>query len=656
MCGIAGILNTDGALKVDNPVLQKMAHLLKHRGPEEKGLYIDDVIALTQSRLSIIDLSSGIQPIHNEDKSLWIIFNGEIFNYPDLREYLISKGHVFYTHTDTEVILHLFEEEGINCIHKLNGQFAFAIWDRTKKFLFLARDRIGIRPLFFTQFNNNFIFASEVKAILSFEQVKREINSQAIDQIFTFWTTLRGKTIFDNISELPPGHYIVSQNGKLEVNQFWQPPFSSEKNSNNRTELVAQLKELLYDAVKIRLRADVPVGSYLSGGLDSSGVTTTIKRNFNNNLRTFGIRFESSDFDEGEFQQEMVEFLNVDHTDLLVTNSDIAENLESMLWFTEKPLLRTAPIPLYLLSRVVHDSGYKVVLTGEGADEFFGGYNIFKETKIRNFWSKYPDSKLRPLLLAKLYPYIFKDKRLNNSLVEFFKFGIDDPSNPFFSHIVRWNNTSKIKSFFSKNLKDELHYYNSLNELLSALPSDFFNWDYLKKAQFLEITIFLSNYLLSSQGDRPAMANSVELRMPFLDYRVMELMCNVDPELKINGLNEKFLLKKVFSDILPKRILERPKNPYRAPVKQGLLINNKLIENYLNLDSIIEAGLFDPVKVELLLKKLHKIDKASETDNMALIGILSSQIIFSKFIKDFNPDYSKMKQFDIIFDMRNIKT
>ncbi len=656
MCGIAGILNLDGALKVDNPVLQKMTHLLHHRGPEEKGLYIDDTIALAQSRLSIIDLSGGIQPIHNEDKSLWIVFNGEIFNYPDLREYLKSKGHKFYTKTDTEVILHLFEEEGINCIHKLNGQFALAIWDRYKKLLFIARDRIGIRPLFFTHSDNNIIFASETKALLSLDHIKREINSQALDQIFTFWTTLKGKTVFNNIFELPPGHYIISQNGKIKVSQFWQPPFSSEKIINNRPELISKLKELLYDAIKIRLHADVPVGSYLSGGLDSSGVTTTIKRNFNNNLRTFGIRFESSDFDEGEFQQEMVEFLNVDHTDLFVTNSDIAENLESVLWFTEKPLLRTAPIPLYLLSRIVHNSGYKVVLTGEGADEFFGGYNIFKETKIRNFWSKYPDSKLRPLLLSKLYPYIFNDQRLNNSLVEFFKFGLDDPSNPFFSHIVRWNNTSKIKSFFSKKLKEELHNYNSLNELLSSLPSDFYNWNYLSKAQFLEITIFLSNYLLSSQGDRPAMAHSVELRMPFLDYRVMELMCNVDPELKINGLNEKFLLKKIFSDILPKRILNRPKNPYRAPVKQGLLSNNKLIENYLNLDSIIEAGLFDPVKVELLLKKMHKIEKSSEIDNMALVGILSSQILFRNFIKNFNPDYSKMKQFDIIFDMRNIKT
>lgn len=653
MCGIAGIVNTSGKLSADVPDLQKMVHLLRHRGPDETGLYIDDNIALAQSRLSIIDLSGGIQPIYNEDKSLWIIFNGEIFNYPDLRAYLISKGHRFYTNTDTEVIIHLYEEEGNACVNKLNGQFAFAIWDSKKKSLFIARDRVGIRPLFYTLHNNQLIFSSEIKAILSLPGVPRQSDYQALDQVFTFWTTLKGKTLFDGIFELPPGHFLFADSNGIKIDKFWQIPFSSSQSEDNRGRLLEDVSELLFDAVKIRLRADVPVGSYLSGGLDSSGITSTVKKNFNNKLRTFGIRFEAGDFDEGEYQQEMVNYLGVDHSELFINNSDIAQNLESLLWFTEKPLLRTAPIPLYLLSRLVHESGYKVVLTGEGADEIFGGYNIFKETKIRNFWAKYPDSKMRPALLAKLYPYIFKDKRLNDSLVEFFRFGIDEPHNPFFSHIIRWNNTAKIKTFFSPKLKAELENHNSLDQLLKDLPSDFNKWNYLSKAQYLEMSIFLSNYLLSSQGDRAAMAHSVEMRMPFLDYRIIERMSNVDPELKINGLNEKFLLKKVFKDILPEKVLNRDKNPYRAPIKQGILFDKNLIEKYLSYDSLTEAGLFDAKKVNLLLNKLNKIEKAGEVDNMALIGILSAQIIHHNFIENFSPDYTGMGTFNIVFDLRN---
>ncbi|MBS4034535.1 MAG: asparagine synthase (glutamine-hydrolyzing) [Ignavibacterium sp.] len=653
MCGIAGIVNTSGKLSADIPDIRKMVHLLHHRGPDQTGIYIDDNAALAQSRLSIIDLRGGIQPIYNEDKSLWIIFNGEIFNYPDIREYLISKGHKFYTTTDTEVIIHLYEEDGINCVHKLNGQFAFAIWDSKKKSLFIARDRVGIRPLFYTLHNNQLIFSSEIKAILSLPGISCQIDYQALDQVFTFWTTLKGKTLFDGIFELSPGHFLFADSNGIKIDKFWHIPFSSAESENNREKLIENVSELLFDAVKIRLRADVPVGTYLSGGLDSSGITSTVKKNFNNKLRTFGIRFEAGDFDEGEYQQEMVNYLGVDHSELFINNSDIAQNLESLLWFTEKPLLRTAPIPLYLLSRLVHKSGYKVVLTGEGADEIFGGYNIFKETKIRNFWAKYPDSKMRPALLAKLYPYIFKDKRLNDSLTEFFRFGIDDPGNPFFSHIIRWNNTSKIKTFFSPKLKAELENHNSLDELLKDLPSDFYKWNYLSKAQYLEISVFLSNYLLSSQGDRAAMAHSVEMRMPFLDYRIIERMSNVDPELKINGLNEKFLLKKIFKDILPDKVLNRDKNPYRAPIKQGILFDKTLIEKYLSYDSLTEAGLFDFKKVSLLLNKMNKFEKAGEVDNMALIGILSAQIIQEKFIKSFSPDYTAMGNFDIVFDLRN---
>lgn len=657
MCGIAGILNNNN-IPPDSTLLNKMIHLLRHRGPDESGLYLDDRVGLAHARLSIIDLSEGTQPIHNEDKSVWIVFNGEIFNYPELREELIKSGHKFYTKTDTEVILHLYEEKGVDCLQKLNGQFAFVIWDINKQTLFLARDRAGILTLFYSIRQGSLIFASEIKALFADPSLTRNINYKALDQIFTYWTTLHNLTFFDNVYELLPAHYMLVTREGYKTERYWNLDFCPAGcySGLNKHELSENIDEILLDAVQIRLRADVPVGSYLSGGLDSSGITSIITKYFNNELNSFGMRFEDEDFDEGTCQEDMVRFLNVNHSELLIKNEDISKNLESALWYTEKPLLRTAPVPLYLLSSLVHKTGYKVVLTGEGGDEIFGGYNIFKETKIRNFWSRYPDSKSRPLLLGNLYPYIFKDKKLGNTLIEFFRPGIDDPGNPLFSHLIRWNNTSKIKNLFSENVKTALDGYNTYSDLLSMLPKEFHEWDYFAKAQYLEIIIFMSNYLLSSQGDRMAMANSVEIRVPFLDHRLIELMSKVNPEFKINGLNEKFILKEVLKEKLPLSILKRQKNPYRAPIKDGLInADSELVKRYLSESKLKKYGLFDVNKVELFLKKICKVDRISEIDGMTLIGLISTEIIYDKFINNFRVDFTNVRPFDLIFDMRSSK-
>ena len=657
MCGIAGIINLGHQRPISSDALSRMVSIQKHRGPDSTGAYLDDNIGLAHSRLSIIDLSEGTQPIHNEDKTLWIIYNGEVFNYPELRQELIKSGHKFYTTSDTEVILHLYEQKGIHCLNELNGQFAFAIWNSITRTLFLARDRVGILPLFFTIQNQRLYFASEIKAIFANDEINRTLDYEALDQIFTFWTTLPGKTAFDKISELPPAHYMLVSPDSIKTDKYWHMNFLKNKEIANRktNDLVEEISATLMDAVKIRLRADVAVGSYLSGGLDSSAITETVKKNFNNELRSFGIRFENKNYDEGNFQSEMVNYLGVQHSDILVGNDDIGANLENVLWHTEKPLLRTGPIPLFLLSKLVHQSGYKVVLTGEGADEIFGGYDIFKEAKIRHFWSKDPDSKLRPLLLARLYPYIFKDDRLNQTLIAFFKSGIDNPDDLFFSHNIRWKNTGKIKNLFSEPLRDSNRNYNNLSELIKLLPADYFDWDIVTKAQFLEAMIFLSNYLLSSQGDRVAMANSVELRVPYLDHRVIELMGTVHSELKINGLNEKYLLKKIFKDRLPASIVSRWKNPYRAPIHKALLNSNlNLIKEYCSEESLKKSGLFDAAKVLRLINKLEKSVAAGEFDEMALVGILSTQIIHKTFIENFQADYNKSDNFDVVFDCRSV--
>lgn len=657
MCGIAGTFNMIGPEGMSLRTLRNMVGALYHRGPDETGYYLDDYIGLGHARLSIIDLSGGTQPIHNEDKSLWIVYNGEIYNYPELRVQLQKRGHRFITATDTEVILHLYEEYGVDCLDMLNGQFAFAIWNVKNKELFLARDRTGIRPLYYTIIDNTLIFASEIKSIFVNKKVSRRIDPVAMDQIFTFWTTLTPRTVFKDIYELPPGNYMKVSGQTVTIRKYWDIPFSpsAEQTDLAPSELCERLRELLLDAVRIRLRADVPVGCYLSGGLDSSAVTSMVVRNFNSDVRTFGIRFEQAEFDEGEHQNRMVSFLNADHTEIQATNDRIGSTMPDCLWHCEKPILRTAPVPLFLLSELVNQNGLKVVLTGEGADEVFGGYNIFQEAKVRRFWARYPDSHRRAELIGKLYPYIFSNPRLRRTLQPFFAKGLDKIDDPIFSHIIRWNNTSKIKTFFSAELRSAIGGYDGYEQVRENLPADYGKWDYLSKAQYLEMAIFLSNYLLSSQGDRVAMAHSVEIRLPYLDPRVIEFMSQVPARWKIMGLKEKNILKKAFMNILPKEVVSRPKHPYRAPIKQSLL-NGKTtqyMQQMLSEASLKRAGLFDSNKVSKLLQKIRAIENPGEVDNMALVGILSSQLIYHQFVENFPTRNGPLTQVNLIVDKRS---
>jgi asparagine synthase (glutamine-hydrolysing) len=657
VCGITGFLNfsNNGADAAEQ--LQRMVSILHHRGPDECGMYLDDCIALGHARLSIIDLSTGQQPLHNEDQTLWIVFNGEIFNYPELRKDLEVSGHCFYTRSDTEVLLHLYEEKGVSCLQELNGQFAFAIWDSKKKRLFLARDRVGIRPLHYTFHNSSFYFASEIKSIFASNKVPREINPYALEQIFTLWTPLPGKTVFQHISELKPGHYAVVSEGSFAENKYWDIPYypPDDQLTDNPQELSQAVGDLLKDAVRIQLRSDVPVGTYLSGGLDSSGISALVAKHFNADVRTFGIRFEEPNFDEGVFQQQMSSFLQVKHSELFVSNDDIAHAFSRLIWSCEKPLLRTAPAPLFLLSGFVRASGLKVVLTGEGADEIFGGYDIFKEALLRRFLARQPQSAFRRLPFEYLYPDIFKSERARKSLALFFGASPNAEQNPFFSHSVRWGNTSRSKVFFSTGLRQAIGDYNVYDDLKSLLPDDFTQRDCLAKAQYLEMIIFLSNYLLSSQGDRVAMAHSLEIRVPFLDHRMIEFMAKVPPVWKILGLNEKFLLKKYFRGILPEIIVRRTKHPYRAPIQQSLCASSARdnIKAHLSEDALKQSDLFDPARVKHLLNKMYMNKSLSEVDGMALAGIYSSQLLYSQYIENWPAISNGHIEPAVLIDKRN---
>lgn len=641
MCGIAGKINFYGD-PVESDLLENMIGEIRHRGPDESGFFRDRNIGLAHARLSIIDIEGGTQPIPNEDKSLWIVFNGEIYNYIELRDVLIQKGHRFSTLSDTEVILHLYEEKGESCVDELNGQWAFAIWDAKKDRVFLSRDRMGIRPLFYTVTPRAFVFASEIKSIFVDPSIKREIDLKALDQIFTFWVTVPPTTAFRGINELPPGHSMVVHGDRITVKPYWRPTFPEKiPDGTECADYADELRSLLIDSTRLRLRSDVPVGAYLSGGLDSSVTTALIKKFTDSKLKTFSVTFDDSEFDESSFQRDVIRHLDTDHQEIRCSRQDIGRVFPDVIWHSEKPVVRTALAPLFLLSSLVRDNGYKVVLTGEGSDEILGGYDIYKEAKIRRFWSVFPDSRLRPLLLKKLYPYL---KNIQAQpmpyLKAFFRVRPEDLDSPFFSHLPRWEVTAKLKIFFSREVREALDGYDCYEEVRQRIPEDFYRWNEFFQAQYLEMTGLLPGYILSSQGDRVAMAHSIEGRFPFLDHRVVELAATIPPRMKMKALNEKFVLKQATKDLVPASVNKRPKQPYRAPEAASFFTGparsgTDYLQELLSSGRIKEDGLFNAAAVNKLMNKVRKGQAVGIKDNMALVGVLSTQLVVEQFVRNF---------------------
>jgi len=650
MCGIAGFYQFNEDLGTKKHTLRKMLTRIRHRGPDQSGVYLSDEVGLGSVRLSIIDLSTGTMPLSNSDETQWVVFNGEIFNYIELREELIEKGHTFKTTSDTEVIVHLYEEYGVNFLEKLNGQFAIAIWDKNKQELFLARDRVGIRPLYYTEVGESFVFGSEIKSITEFPGVKPTISAKALSEYYTFWTALSPNTAFDGIFEVPPGSYMIINSEGHEVKTYWELPISKpgEYKYTEINEAAEEFERIFEDSVKLRLRADVQVAAYLSGGIDSSITTSFIKGLMPENLRTFSIGFTEKDYDESSFQNIAADYFQTDHSSVMCGPKDISENFKDVIWHSEAPLLRTAPTPMSLLAKSVKDANIKVVITGEGADELLGGYNIFKETKIRRFWAKDPKSKYRPLLLKKLYPYLPQmSKATGNMLKMFFGYRLNETESPVYSHLLRWNNTSRIKNYLSAENKKQINGHDPIGDFEKKLEPKLNGHDYLTKAQWIELNIFMSGYLLSSQGDRMGMANSIEGRYPFLDHRVIEFCMSLDPDLKLNGLNEKYLLKKMMKGRLPEPILNRPKQAYRAPIRSTFISKDlpEYLKNMLSEEKIKEFGIFNPDHVSQLLNKMRTKKQVSEIDNMAVTAILSTQTLHDLFI---NRSMPELKEEDLV--------
>jgi asparagine synthase (glutamine-hydrolysing) len=618
-----------------------MIGLLRHRGPDDTGYYVDGDVGLAHARLSIIDLMGGKQPLHNEDRTVWVTFNGEIFNYLELRQELKAQGHTFSSSSDTEVIVHLYEDHGLDFVRRLNGQFAIALWDRKNRHLVLARDRVGIRPLFYTIARGHFLFASEIKSLFTAPGVARRLNLRALAQVFTFWSPIEPSSLFDGVDSLPPGHIMTvdPETGARVVRRYWDWTFPEVPGPNGRSAegYAEELRSLLIDSVRLQLRSDVAVGAYLSGGLDSSIIAALVKAYTGAPLRTFSIAFEDEEFDESASQETMVNHLGTQHSALRCTRADIREAFPRTVWHAESTILRTAPTPLLLLSSQVRRAGYKVVLTGEGADEVFGGYDLFKEAQIRRFWARQPGSKVRPLLLGRLYPYLKNSPTSARAYAQqFFRRGLDQVDSPCFGHLPRWITTRRAWRFFSPELAESLRDWDPYQSILETLPVAIRHWTPLCRDQYIEAHTLMSGYLLSSQGDRVAMANSVEGRFPYLDHRVIEFANGLPAGLKLRGLLEKFLLRQAMADLLPPGICERRKQPYRAPDSQSFFHQGEpadYVADLFNPDRLKARGYFDPAATTKLFEKCRRGQAIGFADNMAFVGILSTMLLDEMFVR-----------------------
>jgi asparagine synthase (glutamine-hydrolysing) len=432
---------------------------------------------------------------------------------------------------------------------------------------------------------------------------------------------------------------VDSANGCPVIRQYWDWTFPLDHHDDTRStpELAEELKSLLIDAVRLQLRADVPVATYLSGGLDSSIIATTIKHFTSTPLRTFSICFEETEFDESVYQREMVRHLGTNHSAFRCSRADIARTFPATIWHAEAPILRTAPTPLQLLSERVRSEGYKVALTGEGADEVFGGYDLFKEAKIRRFWSRQPASRIRPLLLERLYPYLgTSPTSARKHAQHFFRQGLERPESPYFGHVPRWLTTHRTWRFFSEDTTAALAAWDPYEALEKTLPADIRAWAPLCRDQYIEAHTLMSGYLLCSQGDRMAMANSVEGRFPFLDHRVIEFANRLPVRYKLMGLQEKFLLKRTFGPLLPAAVSSRPKQPYRAPDSQSFFFKGGPADYVADLFSsrrLQSAGYFNPEPTAKLFEKCRRGDAIGFADNMAFVGILSTMLLDDMFIR-----------------------
>lgn len=617
MCGLVGFIDTRCEVRPDRELLVRMTDKLVHRGPDSAGYFVDHYVALGFRRLSIIDLESGDQPIYNEDGSLVLMCNGEIFNYLELKKGLIQKGHTFRTRSDVEVLLHLYEEHGIDFLDQLNGQFAFSIYDRKNRRLFLARDQFGINPLYFATVNGLFIFASEIKAILEHPLIEREVDLTGLDQTLSFPGLVSPRTMFKGIQSLKSGNYIVVSNGDIAIREYWDldfPPLGAISSIKSEADYVDELKQLLVRSVQYRLQSDVPVGFYLSGGLDSSLIGALINRVAPDTRRhSFSIGFADEDISETRHQRLMAEFTRSLHNEIMFDWSEIVERLSLMIYHCECPVRETYNTCSMALSAAARNAGVKVILTGEGADELFAGYVGYRFDRFRDQGSKSYD--LETALEDELRQKLWGDK-------DFF-YEKDH-------HALR-------------EVKQTL-YSQRVNELYSefdCLNHGLINKERLRgrhpvhQRSYLDFKLRLADHLISDHGDRMTLANSVEGRYPFLDIDLVEFSTRIPPDLKLHNYIEKYILKRVATELVPREIVEREKFGFHAPGSSYLLQQSiEWINDMISHERIKRQGYFNPDVIDRLRAEYtqsgFKLNLPFEDDLLIVV------LTFSIFLDTFN--------------------
>ena len=620
MCGICGAIDRRGR-NIEATQLQMMTSQMTHRGPDDVGLFLNGPVGMGHRRLSIIDLETGHQPMFNEDESVAVVFNGEIYNFAEIKENLENRGHIFGSHSDTEVIVHAYEESRLDCLNLFRGMFAFAVYDSKRKELFLARDRLGIKPLYYYQSSEAFIFASEIKAILKSGFYRPSVNLKAIDFYMTLGYIPGNDTAFDGIKKLPPGHAGVYKNGSLQIREYWditQYGVRPVSLSNARDEF----RELLRETVGLHLISDVPVGVFLSGGLDSSSVVAIMKQNFDCPVRTFSVGYEDDPrSSELGYARIVANHFHTQHFEYNLTSDDFFESLDFFLQYVEEPIVESAGVALFRLAEFARSQGVIVLLSGEGADEILAGYPLYRIMslieKIKPMTDRLPEGIVDCLLGLK-----FSGEKklkyldwLNQSLIERYRTISCDVTESVKQRLYRADfrrhEDHEVSRFFT-NILSKVESSSSLQKMLYADMKTWLPDDLLVKA------------------DKMTMAASTELRVPFLDHKIVEFAASLPDGLKLHGSQGKYLLKEIMKHILPKEIIRRKKMGFPVPISKwfGGPIYKRAQEVLLD-NRTFSRGYFDPEYVKNLLDR-HR--SGVEDSGRRIFSLLTLELWHRKYI------------------------
>lgn len=601
MCGIVGVVHLEGKCISDH-LVRRMAEIISHRGPDDEGFYFDDHIELGFKRLSIIDLKTGHQPIFNEDFSKVIIFNGEIYNYKEIRLDLEKRGHIFTTNTDTEVILHAYEEKSFKCLDLLNGMFAFAIWDLENKMLFIARDRLGIKPLYYYQGSNNFVFTSELKALLDIEKLE-DINKYAIHDYLTLRYPPAPSSIISGVKKLLPGHYLFIKNKNVQIKKYWDLNFTIKIKDRERN-VKKKFWELFLDAVSLRLRSDVPVGLFLSGGVDSSAVAVAMSDLGIKDIKTFSIGFDTGpEYEEFAYAGRIAEKFKTDHHIKIIGSNDFFAVLPKVIWHLDEPVADSATIPLYLIAQMAKKY-VTVILSGEGGDEILAGYkksyySFYRWQIIKNYLNHLPIKFTNPQLLKIC-------QTINNNLFRFLNFINRPVSEDDILPISLTMSEEEKEQLYSKKIIEIVKNHKTL-DMFRQFQKDLETGDYLDRKLYIDIKSWLPDDLLT-KADRATMAHGLELRVPFLDYRLVEFAASLPNRFRVKKGEGKYLLKRILEDRIPNDILYRKKMGFPVPVYQWFSkgnIGHKIAMNLLLSPRTLERDIFDRRKLAILVKEAY---------------------------------------------------